>query len=65
MVQTKARVLLHSKLTPEQTRAAHLEYAADASRAVRDLVGDAQAQGREGSVLVLPYGQLTVPVVRA
>jgi len=63
MVQTKARVLLRSKLTPEQTRAAHLEYAADASQAVRELVADAQAQGREGSVLVMPYGQLTVPVI--
>jgi nickel-dependent lactate racemase len=64
MVQTKARVLLHSKLTPEQTRAAHLEYAADPSQAVRNLVAEAQARGREGSVLVLPYGQLTVPVIR-
>ncbi|HWC29194.1 MAG TPA: nickel-dependent lactate racemase, partial [Dehalococcoidia bacterium] len=63
MVQTKARVLLHSKLTPEQTRSAHLEYAADASQAVRELVAAAQAQGREGSVLVMPYGQLTVPVI--
>lgn len=64
MVQTKARVLLHAKLTPEQTRAAHLEYAADPSQAVRELVAAARAQGREGSVLVLPYGQLTVPVIR-
>jgi nickel-dependent lactate racemase len=64
MVQTKARVLLHSKLTPEQTRAAHLEYAADASQAVQQLVADAQAQGREGRLLVMPYGQLTVPVIR-
>jgi nickel-dependent lactate racemase len=64
MVQAKARVLLQSKLTPEQTRAAHLEYAGDASQAVRDLVADARAQGREGSVLVLPHGQFTVPVIR-
>jgi nickel-dependent lactate racemase len=64
MVQTKARVLLHSKLTPAQTEAAHLEYAADPSKAVRQLVEDAKAQGREGSVLVMPYGQLTVPVIR-
>jgi len=64
MVQTKARVLLHSKLTPAQTEAAHLEYAADPSEAVRQLVEDAKAQGREGSVLVMPHGQLTVPVIR-
>jgi nickel-dependent lactate racemase len=64
MVQTKARVLLHSKLSPKQTKAAHLEYAADASQALRELVADARASGNEGSVLVMPYGQLTVPVVR-
>ncbi len=63
MVQTKARVLVHSKLTPEATRAAHLEYAADASQALRELIEDAQAQGREGSVLLLPFGQMTVPVL--
>jgi len=64
MVQTKARVVLHSKLTPLQTQAAHLEYASDASQALRELVEDARANGNEGSVLVMPYGQLTVPVVR-
>ncbi|HEU0074157.1 MAG TPA: nickel-dependent lactate racemase [Dehalococcoidia bacterium] len=63
MVQTKARVLLHSKLTPRQTRAAHLEYAADASQALLELVKDARERGNEGSVLVMPYGQLTVPVI--
>jgi nickel-dependent lactate racemase len=64
MVQIKARVLLHSRLTPAQTRASHLEYAADASQALRELVDDAKARGSEGSVLVMPYGQLTVPVIR-
>lgn len=64
MVQTRARVLLHSKLTPQQTNAAHLEYAADASQALQALVHDARAAGNEGSVLVMPFGQLTVPVVR-
>ena len=63
MVQMKARVLLHSKLTPEQTKAAHLEPAADASAALRGLVEDARTGGDEGSVLVMPYGQLTVPVL--
>jgi nickel-dependent lactate racemase len=64
MVQAKARVMLHSKLTPEQANAAHLEHATDASDAVRTLVEDARARGNEGSVLVMPYGQLTVPVIK-
>jgi nickel-dependent lactate racemase len=64
MVQAKARVLLHAKLTPRQTQDAHLEYAADPSEALRGLVEDARARGGEGSVLVMPYGQLTVPVIR-
>jgi lactate racemase len=64
MVQTKARVLLHSKLTRQQTEAAHLEYASDATQALRTLIEDARGRGKEGSVLVMPYGQLTVPVVR-
>ena len=63
MVQMKARVLLHSMLTSEQARDAHLEYAADASEAVRELVEAARAGGHEGSVLVMPYGQMTVPVI--
>jgi nickel-dependent lactate racemase len=63
MVQTKARVLLHSKLTPEQTRAAHLEHAPNPSEAVRLLVKEARQRGGDGSVLVMPYGQLTVPVI--
>jgi len=63
MVQAKARVYLHSRLTKAQTKAAHLEYSADPSATVRDLVMEAQSKGRDGSVLVLPYGQLTVPVI--
>ena len=64
MVQMKARVLLHSKLTPEQTRAAHLEHAPDASAALGELIEDARRRGNDGRVLVMPYGQLTVPVIR-
>jgi lactate racemase len=64
MVQAKARVLLHSRLTPEQTRAAHLEYSADPSETLGDLVEHSQATGRDGSVLIMPHGQLTVPVIR-
>lgn len=64
LVQGKATVYLHSRLTPAQTQSAHLRYSADASQTVRELVAAAQAQGRPGSVLVMPFGQLTVPVVR-
>src|SRR5690606_5491464 len=63
MVQAKARVLVKSMLTDEVARSCHVEPVADPSEAVRDLVAQAQAQGRDGSVLVLPYGQLTVPVI--
>jgi hypothetical protein len=63
MVQTKARVLVKSLLDDAQARAAHVEPVGDASVAVRELMAVAQRQGREGSVLVLPFGQLTVPVV--
>jgi len=63
IVQKKAAVYLHSKLTREQTEAAHLEYCASPSETVRRLVAEAQAMGRPGNVLVLPYGQLTVPVI--
>ena len=64
MVQAKAGVYLHSRLPDELARMAHVEPVTDASAAVKQLVRDAQAQGRAGSVLVLPFGQLTVPVVR-
>jgi nickel-dependent lactate racemase len=63
MVQAKARVLVKSLLTDDQARAAHVEPAGDVSAAVAKLVSVAQSRGREGSVLVLPFGQLTVPVV--
>jgi nickel-dependent lactate racemase len=64
MVQAKARVLVHSLLTPAQARAAHVEPCADPTAAVRELVVEAQSRGLPGSVLVMPYGQMTVPVVR-
>jgi nickel-dependent lactate racemase len=64
MVQAKARVLVHSLLTPAEVRAAHVEPCADSSETIRDLVAEAQSRGLSGSVLVMPYGQLTVPVVR-
>ncbi len=63
MVQAKARVLVHSLLEAEEARAAHVEPADDASVAIRELVAEAQSRGRPGSVLVMPHGQLTVPVL--
>jgi nickel-dependent lactate racemase len=63
MVQAKARVLVHSQLTPQQARSAHVEHCADPSAMVRQLVAEARARGRAGSVLVMPHGQLTVPVI--
>jgi nickel-dependent lactate racemase len=64
MVQAKADVYVHSLLSPDQTRGAHVGYCEDVATTVRDLVRAAQAQGRRGSVLALPHGQLTVPVVK-
>ena len=63
MVQGKARVLVKSLLDDGQARAAHVEPVSDVSATVRELVAESQRRGREGSVLVLPFGQLTVPVV--
>lgn len=64
MAQSKATVYTHSKMSFGDTRICHVEYSADPSQTVRELVEAAQARGREGSVLVMPHGQLTVPVVR-
>jgi hypothetical protein len=65
MVQAKAEVYLHSLLSPADSEAAHVRYAEDVAETVRSLVSEARAKGRRGSVLVLPYGQLTVPVMKA
>lgn len=63
MVQAKARVLVKSLLPDKDARDAHVEPVADASAALRGLVERSRREGRDGSVLVLPFGQLTVPVV--
>jgi nickel-dependent lactate racemase len=63
MVQQKASVYLHSRLSREQTESAHLHHSPDPSDTLRQLVAAARAQGRPGSVLVMPYGQLTVPTL--
>jgi nickel-dependent lactate racemase len=64
MAQAKARVFLHSLLTDEQCRAAHVEPVADVSGVIERLVAEARAAGHEGSVLVLPHGQMTVPLIQ-
>jgi nickel-dependent lactate racemase len=61
MVQAKADVYLHSKLSREDTATAHVIYCEDVAAEVQRLVKNAQDRGRPGSVLVLPHGQLTVP----
>jgi nickel-dependent lactate racemase len=64
MAQAKARVYLHSLLTEEQCRAAHVEPVTDVSGLIERLVAEACAAGHEGSVLVLPHGQMTVPLIQ-
>ena len=64
IAQAKATVYAHTKISFGDTRTCHVEYSADPSQTVRDLVEAARARGREGSVLVMPHGQLTVPVIR-
>jgi lactate racemase len=64
MVQAKARVYLHSLLSDDQARAAHVEPVTDVSALVARLVDEARNAGRPGSVLVMPHGQLTVPSLR-
>jgi nickel-dependent lactate racemase len=64
MAQARATVYAHTQMSFGDTRVCHVEYSADPSQTVRELVAEAQRRGREGSVLVMPHGQLTVPVVR-
>jgi nickel-dependent lactate racemase len=64
MAQGKARVLLHSRLSDEAARAAHLEPVHDVAKAVEDAVERARERGLPGSLLVMPHGQLTVPVIQ-
>jgi nickel-dependent lactate racemase len=64
MVQARCDVWLHSSMPRETVESAHLGYAADVSETVARLVEERRASlGREPRVLVLPHGQLTVPVV--
>jgi nickel-dependent lactate racemase len=64
MVQARCDVWLHSSLPDETVEAAHLRPARDLDATLaRILDAKRAALGREPSVCVLPYGQLTVPRV--
>ena len=63
MAQAKADVYLHSRLSRAETESAHLRYVDDLPATLAALLSEARAAGHEGSLLVLPFGQLTVPVV--
>lgn len=58
LVQRKARVLVHSSLTEETIRAAHLTPCPDITLAVKELL---QGLGPSARVAVLPQGPLTIP----
>jgi nickel-dependent lactate racemase len=62
MVQARCDVWLYSALDRATVEAAHLRYAADVDATLDALIAEKRASlGREPSVCVLPYGQLTVP----
>jgi len=65
MVQAKADVYLHSTMTRAETERAHLKHSADVHATLAALRERSLSRngGDEPSVLVLPYGQLTVPRV--
>ncbi len=63
MVQARCDVWLHASLPRETVEAAHLRYAPDVDGTLARIIDERRAAlGREPSVCVLPYGQLTVPV---
>jgi nickel-dependent lactate racemase len=65
MVQARCDVWLHSSLDRSAVEAAHLRYAPDVDDTLVAIIDERRAAlGREPSVCVLPYGQLTVPVLR-
>ncbi len=65
MVMVRVESHLHSRMTPAMVRKAHMVPCEDVSRTVDDLRKRHRNRngGGEPSVLVLPYGQLTVPRV--
>lgn len=66
MCQVKVNTYLYSSMSDADCRRAYMEPVHDVSRALRGLLLRHQADmGREPAVLVLPYGQLTVPRLSA
>jgi len=64
MVQARCDVWLHSSLDRATVESAHLRFAPDVDGTLARIIGEKRAAlGREPSVCVLPYGQLTVPVL--
>ena len=64
MVMVKVETYLHSSMKPALVRRAHMIPCKDVSKTVKDLCRrNRKGNGDEPSVLVLPYGQLTVPRV--
>jgi len=64
MVQARCDVWLHSTLDRATVESAHLRYAPDVDGTLAGIIDEKRAAlGREPTVCVLPYGQLTVPVV--
>jgi nickel-dependent lactate racemase len=62
MVQARCDVWLHSALDEATVESAHLRYAPDVTNTLAALIGERRAAlGREPTVCVLPFGQLTVP----
>ncbi|MBP6506611.1 MAG: nickel-dependent lactate racemase [Opitutaceae bacterium] len=62
LIQSRARVLLHSDMSDELVRAALLEPCADIAAAVR---AEVTRIGPNARVAVLPWGPLTIPYIAA
>ncbi len=58
IIQRRARVLVHSRISDEVVRAAHLEPCHDIGAAVAEALRE---RGPEARVAVLPQGPLTIP----
>jgi nickel-dependent lactate racemase len=64
MVQARCDVWLHSSLDRAAVESAHLRYAPDVDETLAHIIEERRRDlGRKPTVCVLPYGQLTVPVV--
>ncbi len=62
MVQARCNVWLHSSLDRAAVESAHLGFALDVDGTLASILAAKRAElGREPSVCVMPYGQLTVP----